>query len=210
MCIPILQLRYSLISHPFSTIHTHRSFGGCMQLFFLTSVYAYVLFFAANLISDGSELLLLVRIVSHTLFPAGNGVPPRSPHFVLAFARSASASHGSAHSVGYAHPNCFAAPTLTRFAPPFPKQFPSIKGLVGSVVLPVLGAVPDGAIVLFSGLGQKSRRGAQTNIAVGVGGKVTATSRTPSLDLCFPISYTSQAHDALSHTCRKSLALCFP
>ena len=45
-----------------------------MQLFFLTSVYAYVLFFAANLISDGSELLLLVRIVSHTLSPAGNSV----------------------------------------------------------------------------------------------------------------------------------------
>ena len=79
MCIPILQLRYSLISHPFSTIHTHRSFGGCMQLFFLTSVYAYVLFFAANLISDGSELLLLVRIVSHTLFPLATASLPAHP-----------------------------------------------------------------------------------------------------------------------------------
>ncbi len=28
-----------------------------------------------------------------------------------------------------------------------------LAGIVGSVVLPILGAVPDGAIVLFSGLG---------------------------------------------------------
>ena len=30
---------------------------------------------------------------------------------------------------------------------------PSVAGIVGSCVLPVLGAVPDGMIVLFSGLG---------------------------------------------------------
>ena len=30
---------------------------------------------------------------------------------------------------------------------------PSIAPIVGSVVLPILGAVPDGAIVLFSGMG---------------------------------------------------------
>jgi len=30
---------------------------------------------------------------------------------------------------------------------------PSLKGIVGPVVLPILGAVPDGAIVIFSGLG---------------------------------------------------------
>ena len=42
---------------------------------------------------------------------------------------------------------------------------PSISGIVGSVVLPVLGAVPDGAIMLFSGLGDA----AQENITVGVG-----------------------------------------
>lgn len=29
---------------------------------------------------------------------------------------------------------------------------PSMAGIVGSVVLPVLGAVPDGAIVVFSGM----------------------------------------------------------
>lgn len=30
-------------------------------------------------------------------------------------------------------------------------------GLIGSVVLPVLGAVPDGAIVLFSGMGPDAK-----------------------------------------------------
>ena len=38
-------------------------------------------------------------------------------------------------------------------------------GLVGGLVLPVMGAVPDGAIVLFSGLGPD----AQENLNVGVG-----------------------------------------
>eukprot|EP00955_Chlamydomonas_euryale_P049238 354208-Chlamydomonas_euryale.AAC.8 len=32
-----------------------------------------------------------------------------------------------------------------------------LAGLVGSVVLPVLGAVPDGAIVLFSGMGPNAQ-----------------------------------------------------
>lgn len=53
------------------------------QLVVVTCAYAYVLFQASNLISDGSELLLLV---------------------------------------------------------------PSAAGLVGSIVLPVLGAVPDGMV----------------------------------------------------------------
>merc|ERR1719281_1514477 len=42
---------------------------------------------------------------------------------------------------------------------------PSLAGLVGSVVLPVLGAVPDGMMVLFSGFGEN----AQEEVAVGVG-----------------------------------------
>jgi len=42
---------------------------------------------------------------------------------------------------------------------------PRWEKLVGSVVLPVLGAVPDGAIVLFSGLGGN----VEEEIAVGVG-----------------------------------------
>ena len=57
---------------------------GLVQVLSLMTVYAYILFTAANMLSDGSELLLLV---------------------------------------------------------------PSIAGIVGSVVLPILGAVPDGAIL---------------------------------------------------------------
>ena len=43
--------------------------------------------------------------------------------------------------------------------------------MVGTVVLPILGAVPDGAIVLFSGLGDD----AQNQIAVGVGALAGST-----------------------------------
>ena len=48
---------------------------------------------------------------------------------------------------------------------------PAVAGLVGSVVLPVLGAVPDGAIVLFSGLGDD----AQEQLSVGVGALAGST-----------------------------------
>ena len=71
-------------------------------------MYAYVLMFASNMISDGSELLLLI---------------------------------------------------------------PSLAGLVGSVVLPVLGAVPDGCIVLFSGIGPT----AQEQLSVGIGALAGST-----------------------------------
>lgn len=65
-------------------------FYGGVQVVCLMCIYAYVLSWSSNMISDGSELLLLV---------------------------------------------------------------PSWRDVVGTVVLPILGAVPDGAIVLFSGLG---------------------------------------------------------
>ncbi|CAM9382036.1 unnamed protein product [Chrysoparadoxa australica] len=81
---------------------------GGVQLCFLLVVYGYILFIASNMISDGSELLLLV---------------------------------------------------------------PSMAGMVGSVVLPVLGAVPDGAIVLFSGMGDD----AQNQLGVGVGALAGST-----------------------------------
>lgn len=42
-----------------------------------------------------------------------------------------------------------------------------------SAVLPVLGAVPDGAIVLFSGLGDKAK--AQESLSVGVGALAGST-----------------------------------
>ena len=43
--------------------------------------------------------------------------------------------------------------------------------LVGCCILPILGAVPDGAIVLFSGLGPD----AQENLDVGVGALAGST-----------------------------------
>lgn len=45
------------------------------------------------------------------------------------------------------------------------------KGLIGSVVLPILGAVPDGAIVLFSGMGPNAKE----QITVGVGALAGST-----------------------------------
>lgn len=48
---------------------------------------------------------------------------------------------------------------------------PAVAGIVGSVVLPVLGAVPDGAIVLFSGMGDD----AQNQLSVGVGALAGST-----------------------------------
>ena len=50
---------------------------------------------------------------------------------------------------------------------------PSMAGLVGGVVLPLLGAVPDGAIILFSGLGDIET--AQETLSVGVGALAGST-----------------------------------
>lgn len=50
---------------------------------------------------------------------------------------------------------------------------PSIAPVVGSVVLPVLGAVPDGMIVLFSGMGPRAQ--VQKQLAVGVGALAGST-----------------------------------
>ena len=83
---------------------------GATGLAWLLLSYGYVLYYASNLISEGSDLLLLV---------------------------------------------------------------PSLAGLVGSVVLPLLGAVPDGAIMLFSGLGDVEK--AQETLSVGVGALAGST-----------------------------------
>lgn len=48
---------------------------------------------------------------------------------------------------------------------------PSMATIVGTLVLPVLGAVPDGAIVFFSGLGPS----AQEDLAVGMGALAGST-----------------------------------
>jgi len=87
---------------------SHDWIFGMIQVLLLMGGYAYLLFYASNLLSEGSELLLLV---------------------------------------------------------------PSLAGIVGSVVLPILGAVPDGAIMLFSGLGPD----AQEQMQVGVGALAGST-----------------------------------
>eukprot|EP00956_Cyclotella_meneghiniana_P005062 scaffold6277_cov54-Cyclotella_meneghiniana.AAC.1 len=83
---------------------------GVTGLLWLLISYGYVLYMASNLISEGSDLLLLV---------------------------------------------------------------PSLAGLVGGLVLPLLGAVPDGAIMLFSGLGDIEK--AQETLSVGVGALAGST-----------------------------------
>lgn len=81
---------------------------GLFQMTCLMSIYIYILMIAADMISDGSELLLLV---------------------------------------------------------------PKFEGIVGPVVLPVLGVVPDGMMVLFSGFGED----VENRIAVGVGALAGST-----------------------------------
>merc|ERR1719329_579321 len=50
---------------------------------------------------------------------------------------------------------------------------PEYAGMVGSIVLPILGAIPDGMMVLFSGVGPLEV--AQENVAVGVGALAGST-----------------------------------
>eukprot|EP00541_Cyclophora_tenuis_P000268 CAMPEP_0116543568 /NCGR_PEP_ID=MMETSP0397-20121206/1637_1 /TAXON_ID=216820 /ORGANISM="Cyclophora tenuis, Strain ECT3854" /LENGTH=553 /DNA_ID=CAMNT_0004067689 /DNA_START=47 /DNA_END=1708 /DNA_ORIENTATION=- len=83
---------------------------GVTGLIWLFFSYGYALYFASNLISEGSDLLMLI---------------------------------------------------------------PSMAGLVGGAVLPLLGAVPDGAIMLFSGLGSRAK--AQRTLSVGVGALAGST-----------------------------------
>ena len=63
---------------------------------------------------------------------------------------------------------------------------PSLAGIVGSVVLPILGAVPDGAIMLFSGLGPD----AQEQMQVGVGPLPRTRTPPPTLPLPLPLPLT--------------------
>lgn len=62
---------------------------------------------------------------------------------------------------------------------------PSLAGLVGGVVLPLLGAVPDGAIMLFSGLGDIE--GAQEDLAVGVGALAGSTIMLLTVSLALSV-----------------------
>lgn len=66
---------------------------------------------------------------------------------------------------------CFSASNMISDGSELLLLVPSLAGVVGSVVLPVLGAVPDGAIVLFSGMGDD----AQAQLSVGVGALAGST-----------------------------------
>eukprot|EP00397_Hematodinium_sp_SG-2012_P011757 GEMP01011905.1.p1 GENE.GEMP01011905.1~~GEMP01011905.1.p1 ORF type:complete len:612 (+),score=88.15 GEMP01011905.1:99-1838(+) len=90
------------------------------QVLFLTCIYGFVLYQASNLISDGSELLLLV---------------------------------------------------------------PSMAGVVGSIVLPVLGAIPDGLMVLFSGIGDDPAY----QLSVGVGTLAGSTIMLLTVPWCVAV-----------------------
>lgn len=48
---------------------------------------------------------------------------------------------------------------------------PSLSSVVGGIILPILGAVPDGAMILFSGLGEN----AAEEVSVGVGALAGST-----------------------------------
>ena len=63
---------------------------------------------------------------------------------------------------------------------------PAAAPLVGSVVLPILGAVPDGAIVLFSGLSGTPAE-AQQNLSVGVGALAGSTIMLLTIPWCLAI-----------------------
>ena len=58
-----------------------------------------------------------------------------------------------------------------------------MKLMTGSVVLPILGAVPDGCIVLFSGLGPN----AEEELAVGIGALAGSTIMLLTIPWCLSI-----------------------
>jgi len=60
-------------------------------------------------------------------------------------------------------------------------------GVIGSVILPVLGAVPDGLMVLFSGIGAKQQL--EKQIAVGVGTLAGSTIMLLTLPWCVAIFF---------------------
>lgn len=93
--------------------------SGFLQLILLVAMYGYVLYSGSNLISDGSELLLLI---------------------------------------------------------------PAWAGVVGSVVLPVLGAVPDGMMILFSGLGNDAPQQVKVGVGALAGSTIMLLTGAASLD----------------------------
>ena len=72
---------------------------------------------------------------------------------------------------------------------------PEIAPVVGSVVLPVLGVIPDGAMVLYSGLGDAKK--AQHQVSVGVG--TLAGSTIMLLTISYFISVFAGAVDIIEY-----------
>ncbi|KAL7508961.1 hypothetical protein ACHAXN_006021 [Cyclotella atomus] len=108
---------------------------GATGLLWLLISYGHILYQASNLISEGSDLLLLV---------------------------------------------------------------PSMAGLVGGLVLPLLGAVPDGAIMLFSGLGDVEE--AQETLSVGVGALAGSTIMLLTVPWALSVYYGRVDYDEKDYT----------
>lgn len=66
-------------------------------------------------------------------------------------------------------------------------------GIVGGLVIPILGAVPDGAIILVSGLGGGSKAELQKQIAVGVGTLAGSTIMLLTVPFAASIWFGSRA-----------------
>jgi len=81
--------------------------------------------------------------------------------------------------------------------------FPSVASLVGSIVLPILGAVPDGVMVLFSGLGPD----AQSQVSVGVGALAGSTVMLLTLPWFIAIYFGRVNIDENGHADYKSTQL---
>ena len=66
---------------------------------------------------------------------------------------------------------------------------PKLKGVVGSVVLPIMGVVPDSAMVLFSGLGNDAQRQLSTGMGALAGSTVMLLTLMAMLNLSMLITW---------------------
>ena len=130
----------------FETYYVPDNGYGWFQLLFLGACYAYILFMASNMISDGTNAFWGTLVISFRSLA-------RSSSRENAPLGSASSSHDfeSRQQHHRFDMTLTLRPLMT--GSELLMLIPSLKGIVGPVVLPILGAVPDGAIVIFSGLG---------------------------------------------------------
>ena len=158
---------------------------GDVQLTFLLAVYSYILFIGCGQISEGSELLALTPCVDAAaaadararreplLQPRTPAEEGRAPRFAAGTPGGGAlrASRHASHAARRARRLHFVRARAANRPPARAFLARRYAKLVGSCVLPVLGAVPDGAIVLFSGIGPQ----AQTQLDVGVGALAGST-----------------------------------